>query len=48
MVSREYAGEESVDAQTPEAMADAFNRLTARLIAEAVRDLQSLGPRLAP
>ncbi len=48
MVSREYAGEEPLDAQTPEAMADAFNRLAARLIAEGVRDLQALGPRLAP
>jgi cholesterol transport system auxiliary component len=48
MVSREYSGEEPLQAQTPEAMAEAFNRLTARLIAEAVNDLQSLKSRLTP
>jgi cholesterol transport system auxiliary component len=48
MSSRQYSGEEMVDAQTPDAMADAFNRLTARLLAEAVRDLQEIQSRLTP
>jgi cholesterol transport system auxiliary component len=48
MSSRQYSGEEMVDAQTPEAMADAFNRLTARLLAEAARDLQKIQSRLTP
>jgi len=46
LASRAYSGEEIVDAPTSEAMADAFGRLTSRLIAEAVRDLQALGPAL--
>ena len=39
-----YRGEEQVDASTPEAipdaMAESFNRLTARLVGEVVRDLR--------
>lgn len=46
MASRQYAGEEPVDAETPAAMARAFERLTARLVAEAVRDIQAVGSRL--
>lgn len=46
MASRQYGGEEPVDGDTPDAMADAFNRLTARLVAQAVRDLQEVKPRL--
>ena len=40
IASRRYSGEETVDGDSPEAMAGAFNRLAARLVAEAVRDLQ--------
>ncbi|HYN77754.1 MAG TPA: ABC-type transport auxiliary lipoprotein family protein [Lamprocystis sp. (in: g-proteobacteria)] len=47
MVSRDYSGEEPVAATTPDAMVAAFNRLSARLIAQAVRDLQSIKPRLS-
>lgn len=47
---QEYSGEELVKAKTPEeipdAMAESFNRLTARLVGEAVRDLHALRPRL--
>ncbi len=43
--SRGYSGEEEVTGTTPEAMAEAFNRLTARLIAEVVRDLRAAGVR---
>ncbi len=46
MASLQYSGEGPVDGDTPEAMADAFNRLAARLVAEAVRDLKALRPRL--
>ncbi len=46
MASRQYSGYEQVEGDTPDAMAGAFNRLTARLIAEAVLDLQALKPRL--
>jgi len=42
----EYSGKESVDADTPDAMIAAFNRLSARLAAAVVRDLQSAKPRL--
>jgi cholesterol transport system auxiliary component len=41
MESRTYSGEEPVDGSTPDAMAAAFTRLSARLIAQVVRDLQS-------
>jgi cholesterol transport system auxiliary component len=47
MVSRDYRGEEPVDGSTPEAMVAAFTRVSARLIATAIRDLQSVKPRLA-
>ena len=47
LATRRYSGEEPVEGTTPDAMAEAFNRLTARLMAEVVRDLRSLGPRLA-
>jgi cholesterol transport system auxiliary component len=46
VATREYSGEESVDADTPDAMIAAFNRLSARLAAAVVRDLQSAKPRL--
>jgi cholesterol transport system auxiliary component len=46
MANREYSGEEPVDGTTPDAMAAAFERLSARLIAAAVRDLQEAAPRL--
>jgi len=46
IASRQYSGEEPVGGDNPEAMAEAFSRLTARLMAEVVRDLQSLKPRL--
>lgn len=41
VASRDFSGEEVVTADTPAAMAEAFERLSARLIAEAVRDLQA-------
>lgn len=44
--SKTYAGEEPTQGHSAEAMAMAFNRLTARLIGQAVRDLQTLAPRL--
>jgi len=47
LTSRQYSGEEPVGGDTPDAMAEAFNRLTARLMAEVVRDLKALKPRLA-
>lgn len=46
MASRQYSGEEPVESGTPDAMARAFERLTARLVAEAVRDIQAVRPRL--
>lgn len=46
--TRQYSGEEPVQAATPDAMAEAFNRLTARLVGEVVRDLRALRPRLKP
>jgi len=46
LASRRYSGEEPVLGDTPDAMAEAFNRLTARLMAEMVRDLQPLRARL--
>ena len=47
MVSRTYRGEEPLAGGTPDAMVTAFTRLSARLIAEAVRDLQTNQGRLA-
>ena len=46
IVGRQYRGEERVDGDSPEAMAEAFNRLVARLVAEAVRDLQAVKEQL--
>ena len=46
LLSRPYRGEEPVPETSPEAMAAAFNRLTARLVATAVDDLVGLKPRL--
>lgn len=46
LFTRAYSGEEPVTTDTPEAMAEAFNRLTARMNAEIVRDLMRLGPGL--
>lgn len=45
--SHTYSGSEPTRASTPEAMVSAFNRLSGRLLSEAVRDLQRLAPRLA-
>jgi cholesterol transport system auxiliary component len=41
LASRDYSGEEPVAGATPDAMVEAFTRLTARLIGEAVQDLQA-------
>lgn len=46
LLSRRYRGEEPTRGDNPSAMAEAFNRLTGRLLAEAVQDLQSQRPRL--
>jgi cholesterol transport system auxiliary component len=46
VASREYRGEEPVTGSSPDDMASAFYRLTARLVAEAVRDLRALAPQL--
>lgn len=46
IASRQYSGEDAVVGDSPEAMADAFNRLAARLVAAAVRDLQAVKARL--
>jgi cholesterol transport system auxiliary component len=46
LFSRRYRGSEPTRGGTPAAMAQAFNRLAARLIEDAVRDLKSLHPRL--
>ncbi len=42
--TRQYSAEEPVGADTPQAMAQAFNRLTARMAGEIVRDLARLDP----
>lgn len=47
IVTRQYSSEEPVNGETPDAMAEAFNRLTGRLTAEVARDLQALKPRLS-
>lgn len=44
--AKTYSGEEPITGTTPEAMALAFNRLTARLIDDVIRDLSALTPRL--
>jgi cholesterol transport system auxiliary component len=44
--SRTYTGHEPTAQSTPEAMVEAFNQVTGRLLAEAIRDLQQLAPRL--
>ena len=46
LFSRRYQGQEKTGKDSPEAMAEAFNRLAGRLIGEAVRDLQSQRARL--
>jgi cholesterol transport system auxiliary component len=46
VASRQYSAAEIANASTPDAMAEAFNRLAGRLAADAVRDLQSVKPRL--
>ena len=48
MVSRTYSGEEPLAGSTPDAMVAAFTRLSARLVGEAVRDLQANQERLRP
>jgi cholesterol transport system auxiliary component len=48
LFSRRYRGREQTRAETPEAMAQAFNRLAGRLIGQAVQDLRALRPRLRP
>lgn len=44
--TQSYSGQEPTAASTPEEMASAFNRLTGRLLSQAVDDLQRLAPRL--
>ncbi len=46
ILEREYEGREPVSGDTPDAMAQAFNRLAGRLIGKAVDDLRALRPRL--
>ena len=46
MISRTYRGEEPLEGSTPDAMVAAFTRLSARLIGDAVRDLQANQGRL--
>lgn len=46
--TRVYRGEEPVAGDTPDDMAEAFNRLAGRLAGDVVRDLAGLGPKLAP
>lgn len=46
LFSRRYLSQEPTQGDTPEAMAQAFNRLAGRLIGDAVRDLQSQRSRL--
>jgi len=43
--NRQYSGEVLVEGATPAAMAEAFNRLAARLAADVVRDLRTLRQR---
>ncbi|NEV62811.1 hypothetical protein G3446_13075 [Thiorhodococcus minor] len=44
--TRQYSGQEPVSADTPDAMAEAFNRLARRLALEVTRDLVALGTKL--
>ncbi|WP_242523156.1 ABC-type transport auxiliary lipoprotein family protein [Thiocystis minor] len=44
--TRRYSGEEIVNATTPDAMAEAFNRLAGSLAGEVVRDLSAVQSRL--
>jgi cholesterol transport system auxiliary component len=46
LFTRRYQGQELIEDTDPAAMALAFNRLTERLVGDAVRDLQTLRPRL--
>lgn len=46
--TRQYSGQEAVSADTPDAMAEAFNRLARRLAAQVTRDLVALGAKLEP
>lgn len=46
LLTKRYQGEEPTDGATPEAMVRAFNRLSTRLIGEAVSDLSRLRGRL--
>jgi cholesterol transport system auxiliary component len=48
LVAKRFAGEEPTGAETPEAMVEAFNRLSGRLLAEALQDIRTLSARLAP
>ncbi|MFP4076740.1 MAG: ABC-type transport auxiliary lipoprotein family protein [Halochromatium sp.] len=45
--SQAYSGTEPTRSSTPEAMVRAFNRLSGRLLSEAVRDLQRQAPQFA-
>lgn len=44
--AKTYSGEEPIAESTPAAMVEAFDRLSARLVRQVVRDLQALAPRL--
>jgi cholesterol transport system auxiliary component len=44
--SQSYSGREPTIASTPEEMARAFNRLTGRLLSQAIEDIQRLAPKL--
>ena len=46
LISRKYAGDEPTGGDTPQAMVQAFDRLSGRLVGEVVRDLQLLRPKL--
>jgi cholesterol transport system auxiliary component len=46
LLNKRYRGEEPTNAPTPEAMVQAFNRLSARLISDAFADLNQLRGRL--
>jgi len=48
LVAKRYAGEALTVGDSPEAMIRAFDQLSARLLGEVVRDLQSLSHRLRP
>ena len=44
--TRRYQSAEPLSGSTPEAMADAFERLAARLVGDVVRDLKLVQPLL--